>query len=71
MDPVAPINGGPALVDKKVIFGASDGIVYMLDQATGDLLWSFAAGESMHSAVAVANGKFFIGAYKTFRAFGP
>jgi outer membrane protein assembly factor BamB len=68
---VAPINGGPAAVDNKVIFGASDGTVYMLDQATGLPLWSFATGESMHSPVAVSDGKFFLGAYKTFRAFGP
>ncbi len=68
---VGPINGGPAVVDNKVIVAGSDGNVYMLSQATGRPLWSFATGESMHSAVAVADGRFFIGAYKTFRAFGP
>jgi outer membrane protein assembly factor BamB len=68
---VGPINGGPAVADNKVIVGSTDGNVYMLDQGTGRLLWSFDTGESMHAAVAVADGRFFIGAYKTFRAFGP
>ena len=69
--PVAPVNGGPAVVDNKVIFGASDGTVYMLDQATGHLVWSLATRDATHASVAVADGKFFIGAYRTFRAFGP
>jgi len=68
---VAPTNGGPAVVDGKVIFAASDGTVYMLDQATGALLWSLATGDATHASVAVADGKFFIGAYRLFRAYGP
>jgi outer membrane protein assembly factor BamB len=68
---VGPVNGGPAVADNKVVFGASDGNVYMLDQATGDLLWSFTTGETTHSATTVADGRFFIGSKKTFRAFGP
>jgi outer membrane protein assembly factor BamB len=68
---VGPVNGGPAVADNKVVFGASDGNVYMLDQATGNLLWSSATGETTHSAATVADGRFFIGSSKTFRAFGP
>jgi polyvinyl alcohol dehydrogenase (cytochrome) len=68
---VAPINGGPAVVDNKVIFGASDGTIYMLDQATGHLIWSDATRDATHASVAVADGKFFLGAYRTFRAYGP
>jgi len=68
---VGPVNGGPAVADNKVAFGASDGNVYMLDQATGDLLWQFTTGETTHSATTVADGRFYIGSRKTFRAFGP
>jgi outer membrane protein assembly factor BamB len=68
---VGPVNGGPAVADNKVVFGASDGHVYVLDQATGDLLWSFVTGEATHAAVTVADGRFFIGSNRTFRAFGP
>jgi outer membrane protein assembly factor BamB len=68
---VGPVNGGPAVADNKVVFGASDGHIYMLDQATGNLLWSFATGETTHSAAAIAAGRFFVGSNQTFRAFGP
>lgn len=53
----------PLVQDGKVYFGSSDHNVYALDAASGALVWSFAADDSIHSSPTYANNKIFIGTW--------
>ncbi|HWV14191.1 MAG TPA: PQQ-binding-like beta-propeller repeat protein [Cellvibrio sp.] len=55
----------PLVQGGKVYFGSSDHNVYALDAATGALVWTFTADDSIHSSPAYANGKIFIGTWNT------
>ncbi len=52
----APIRSTAAFSNGKVIFGSSDGILYALDDSSGELRWSFKTNGEIHSSPAVNNG---------------
>lgn len=49
----------PVIWENKVFFGSSDKNLYVLDSASGELLWSFTADEMIHSTPIIQNGKIF------------
>jgi len=49
----------------KVYFGSSDHHLYALDALSGELIWSFDAGNSIHSSPVYANGQIFFGTWGT------
>ena len=58
-----PVVGGAVVALGKVYFGCSDGKVYALDAATGDLAWDspFQTGDRIWSTPAIDNGTLYIG----------
>ena len=52
------VNGPPAIINGVMFVGSMDamGMMYALDSATGNILWSFASGASVYSGAAVVNG---------------
>lgn len=68
---VGRVNSGPAVANNKVVFGSTDNYLYMLDQQTGRLLWSYNTGKTIHAAVSVADGRIYVGSNKTYWVFGP
>lgn len=55
----------PLVHNGKVYFGSSDHHLYALDALTGELIWSFNAGDSIHSSPVYANNKIFFGTWGT------
>lgn len=55
----------PLVRDGKVYFGSSDHHLYALDALTGELIWSFDAGDSIHSSPVYANHIIFFGTWGT------
>ncbi|TKG97407.1 hypothetical protein EYV94_02980 [Puteibacter caeruleilacunae] len=49
------IESTPVLIGDKVVFGAMDGCVYVLDSATGRLMWKAELGAPVMTSVAVAD----------------
>lgn len=49
--------------DQHVYFGSSDGNLYALDIATGEKLWKYQAGGSIHSSPALHNGLLVVGSW--------
>lgn len=49
----------------KVYFGSSDHHLYALDAFSGELIWSFNAGHSIHSSPVYAGDKIFFGTWGT------
>jgi WD40 repeat protein len=57
----------PAIADNKVYIGSDDGSIISLNETTGEILWTYATGDSTgHSSPAVADGKVFIGSLDGF-----
>ncbi len=52
--PMAAVHASPAYADGKVIFGGGDGILYVLDGATGKVLFSKELGATVYSSSAVS-----------------
>jgi polyvinyl alcohol dehydrogenase (cytochrome) len=59
----APLNGGsvngpPTIINGVMFVGSMDamGMMYALDAATGNVLWSYASGASVYSGAAVVDG---------------
>ncbi|HEY0892598.1 MAG TPA: PQQ-binding-like beta-propeller repeat protein, partial [Cellvibrio sp.] len=55
----------PLVHKGKVYFGSSDHHLYALDALTGELIWSFDAGDSIHSSPVYANNTIFFGTWGT------
>jgi outer membrane protein assembly factor BamB len=55
----------PLVHNGKVYFGSSDHHLYALDASSGELIWSFDAGDSIHSSPVYANNKIFFGTWGT------
>jgi outer membrane protein assembly factor BamB len=57
------VVSSPAVTDKVVYFGCSDGNLYALDRLTGEKLWEGATGDMITSSPAVSNGMVYIGSH--------
>ncbi|MDF3013534.1 MAG: serine/threonine protein kinase [Cellvibrio sp.] len=55
----------PLVHNGKIYFGSSDHHLYALDALSGELIWSFDAGDSIHSSPVYANNKIFFGTWGT------
>lgn len=55
----------PLVHNGKIYFGSSDHHLYALDASSGELIWSFDAGDSIHSSPVYANNKIFFGTWGT------
>lgn len=55
----------PLVHNGKVYFGSSDRHLYALDALSGELIWSFDAGDSIHSSPVYANNTIFFGTWGT------
>jgi outer membrane protein assembly factor BamB len=53
----------PLVVGGKVYFGSSDGHVYAVDAASGELAWKFATGDVVHASPAYADGLVVVGSW--------
>jgi outer membrane protein assembly factor BamB len=62
-DPFDVFLSSPTVVNGVVYIGSGDQHVYALDAATGNLKWSFAAGDVIHAAPAVEGGTVYIGSW--------
>ena len=51
--PMAAVHASPAFADGKIIFGGGDGFLYVLDSATGKVLFSKELGASVYSSSAI------------------
>jgi len=56
----------PSVSSGAVYFGSSDGNVYSLDAASGELKWKFHTGDVVHSSPAIADGVLYIGSWDTY-----
>jgi polyvinyl alcohol dehydrogenase (cytochrome) len=58
------VNGPPAIINGVMFVGSMDamGMMYALDAATGDILWSFASGAPVYSGAAIVDGVVYWGA---------
>ncbi len=52
--------------DPLIYFGSSDGNVYALNAANGDLVWKFSTQGIIHSSPALVNGIVYIGSWDTY-----
>ena len=64
-DPWDLYQSSPLVHAGSVYFGSSDGHVYALDAATGEMRWSHMAGTPVHSPPAWGKGKILIGTWGT------
>ena len=55
----------PLVHNGKVYFGSSDHHLYALDALSGELVWSFDTGDSVHSSPVYANNTIFFGTWGT------
>lgn len=53
------IEGAPAVVEGRIYVGANDGFLYVLDAASGDVLWSYETANCVYSTPAIAHGVVF------------
>ncbi len=61
-------KSSPVTDDKRVYFGSDAGILYALDQSTGDIVWEFRTGrhpddKGIFSSPVLADGTLYFGAY--------
>jgi outer membrane protein assembly factor BamB len=57
---------------QKVVFGSSDGKLYVVDLASGKQLWSYEIGKALIASPAVGKGLLVIGSEDGVAyAFGP
>ena len=56
------VDSSPVICDGKVVVGSEDGVLYMLELATGARLWSFEVGRPIATSPAVVQGRVAIGA---------
>ena len=66
------IDGSPVICDGKLLFGSSDGRLYLLDAESGEKLWSYDLGSAVEATPAVWNGMVWVGTNDgVLHAFGP
>jgi outer membrane protein assembly factor BamB len=53
------IKGSAVISASSVLFGSSDGYIYMLQLTDGKKIWSFNAGSPVNSSPAVSDGSFY------------
>jgi outer membrane protein assembly factor BamB len=56
------VDSSPVVVGDQVLFGSTDGRLYMVALADGSLTWSYEIGSALIGSPAVAAGKVIIGA---------
>ena len=61
--PAATVEASPVLNGDRVIVGASDGTLYMLDRKTGKVAWKHDAGAPILTAVAVSGNMMYAADY--------
>ena len=54
-------TSSPAVTDKAVYIGSTDGYLYSLDAQTGELRWKFHTGASVVSSPVIWNDMVFVG----------
>jgi outer membrane protein assembly factor BamB len=59
------VNGTPAVVDDRIVFGGCDAVLHVVDPARGEAAAKIPLGEECHVAgsVAVADGRVYLGHY--------
>lgn len=60
LDVVNGVEGGATLEQRKLYFGASDGLIYKVDAASGRIDWSYPANAETLSEPLIANGSAFV-----------
>lgn len=61
------VLSSPSVVNGIVYFGSQDNSIYAVDAHSGNVLWSYATGNSIHiSSPAVANGVVYIGSTDSY-----
>jgi outer membrane protein assembly factor BamB len=55
------VDSSPAIAGSRVYVGASDGRFYVLDLASGKMVWEFEAGAPLTASPAIAAGRIVIG----------
>lgn len=58
-----PFVGGPVIAQGKLFIGRSDGTIYSLDAATGDLLATYKTGDKIWGTPAVDGDTLYIGSF--------
>ena len=65
-DPFDMFTSSPAVFNRRVYFGSSDGNIYALDAETGILQWKFATGDVVHASPAIANNTVYVGSWDSY-----
>ena len=55
------MESSPVLAGNRLAVGSNDGVLYVLDAATGKEVWKFEAGAAIKSSPAVADGRLIVG----------
>ncbi|MFT4223626.1 outer membrane protein assembly factor BamB family protein [Dysgonomonas sp.] len=58
--PVMTIESSPVGIGNHVLFGASDGYIYVVNMESGKINWKYEVGAPIFSTVAVSDNSFFI-----------
>lgn len=58
-----PVLSSPAIADGVVFFGSEDGLLYAVDQQTGQQKWKFQTKGAVSSSPAVENGVVYFGSF--------
>ncbi len=58
--PSATIETSPVSIDKYIVFGASDGSIYVVNSENGKIIWEHKTGAPIYSTVAVSGNTFVI-----------
>jgi outer membrane protein assembly factor BamB len=65
-DPMDLFLSSPAVLNRRVYFGSSDGHIYALNAETGVLVWSFETGDIVHASPAVVNNTVYVGSWDSY-----
>ena len=57
----ARVDSSPAVAGNRVVVGSSDGVLYVLDLASGKKIWDFDATAAILASPAIVNGKIVVG----------
>jgi outer membrane protein assembly factor BamB len=60
-DPWDFFLSSPVLAEGVVYFGTGEGMLYALDTGTGQPVWTFETGDTIHSSPAIADGTLYVG----------
>ena len=56
------VDSSPVICGNKVIFGSTDGRLYILKLSSGKEIWSYEIGEAIPGSPAVVGGMILVGA---------